>query len=219
MVTEPLGGLLIQLGADLTVDALLVVVVPLELRIIKHGRIDHPIVEPAEGEALKSVELLSAAFAHLDAAQEVLYPDAILALGVVARLIRGDAMEPDRRGIIVGAEILRSLVAAEEVSHAVAGAVTIVLMLLPEVAVRQHVELIASRPLGEDRKLQVDVPLEYQRVVVTQLLRRLTIERDGAGDVGRPVVVLSTGVEEKGSLGLDLGTGVRHRMVVDEPRS
>ena len=176
MVTEPLGGLLVQLGADLTVDTLLVVVVPLELRIIKHGRIDHPIVEPAEGETLEAVELLSSAFAHLDAAQEVLYPDAVLALGVVARLIRGDAVEADRRGIVVGADILRSLVAAEEVSHAVAGAVAIVLMLLPEVAVRQYVELIASRPLGEDCELQVDVPLEHQRVVVSQLLRRLTIE-------------------------------------------
>lgn len=176
MVAEPLGGLLVQLGTDLAIDALLVVVVPLELRIIEHGGVDHPIVEPAEGETLEAVELLSAAFAYLDAAQEVLYPNAVLALGVVARLVGGDAMESDRRGIIVGAEILRSLVAAEEVSDAVAGAVTIVLMLLPEVAVRQHVELIASGTLGEDGELQVDVSLENQRIVVAELLGRLTIE-------------------------------------------
>ena len=80
---------------------------------------------------------------------------------------------------------------------------------------RQHVELIAAGALGEDRKLQVNVPLEHQRIVVAQLLRRRTIERDGAGDVGRPVVVLRTGVEEKGPLWLDLGAGVRHRVVVD----
>ena len=153
MIAEPLGGLLIQLGADLTVDALLVVVVPLELCVIEHRGVDHPIVEPAEGQALKAVKLLSAPFANLDAAEEVLDADAVLALGVVARLIRGDAVEPDGGGIIVGTEVLRALVAAEEVPHAVAGAVAIVLMLLPEVAVRQHVELIAAGPLGEDRQL------------------------------------------------------------------
>ena len=87
MVAEPLGGLLVQLGADLAVDTLLVVVVPLELSIVEHGRVDHPIVEPAEGEALEAVKLLSAALAHLDAAEEVLDADAVLALGVVARLI------------------------------------------------------------------------------------------------------------------------------------
>ena len=64
----------------------------------------------------------------------------------------------------------------------------------------QRVEVDAARPLGKARSGDGDHALQDQRELDPRLVRHLS-DRDGAGDVGRAVLILCSAVEQQQSMG------------------
>ena len=110
---------------------------------------------------------------------------------------------------------MRPLVHVEEVAHAVACAVQVVEVVVPQEVTGQSIELRAPGALREVASGQCDVPLHYQREVAF-LPRRKVAQRDGAGDVGRAVEVLGTRVDEQESAAGNGGVALGGSRVVDD---
>ena len=84
----------------------------------------------------------------------------------------------------------------EIAADAVAGAVRVIEPRRPQELPRKRIELVAARPVGEDGARQRDVALENAREAVAHF-RAWASDGEGSRHVGRPVAVLTPGVDEE----------------------
>ena len=144
------------------------------------------------------------------------------ALDVDTRLVGGDIALVERHMYhaslrLTIAECIRTLVDIQAEADAVAGAVVIVEALTPEHLPCREVQGDAGGALQEDHIAEAKHGLQYEGEVLPLDLRDRS-HRDGTGDVGGTLEVLSAGIEEVESLRLDHAVALRRRSIVWQRR-
>ena len=126
---------------------------------------------------------------------EVLDANAIRAGLVIAGLVRADhaGFERDHAG---PRDRLRPLVHRQIAADAMACSVIVIESMLPERTPRERIEVDPARALRKSRSRDCNMPLEHERCALLHL-RRGRSDGDRARDVGRPVVVLRTRIEQE----------------------
>lgn len=154
---------------------------------------------------------------HFPRHDDILDPDAKVAVLIVARLVRQYVAGRERHLAVLRARAdpNGTLVDVEVRSDAVTGAVSVVEALLPEELARQGVQGEAGGAFGEDGGVESDDAFENQGVRLAFHFRRRA-EVQGARRVGRTVEVLGAGIAEVDGLGVDDGAVARFGFVVDD---
>ena len=168
-----------------------------------------------EGETEESSKLVLEGL--LDEGQ-VLEADAVGALDVDTRLVGGDVALVKRQVLhaalcLTIAERIRTLMNVQAEADAMAGAVVVVQALTPEHLARCKVQGDAGRALQEDHVAEAKHGLQHEGEVLPLDLRDRA-HRDGTGDVGGTLEVLSAGIEEVEPLRLDYAEALRCRCIV-----
>ena len=229
--------LLVEVRGETVAHHLLVGVEPVDLFRLHHLFHDRGGENRAEGELLKLIirsegesfsgvarSLIAwhgvavvafAPQARVDHEHSVLVPHSVAAGDIDARLA-GDGHarnEPCRH--IVHAELMRTLMHVEVRAHAMTGAVEVVDSVFPHRGAGQRVELAAVGATREDSAGEVDKAAQHERVVAPLLVGERT-QRDGAGDVGGAVEILTTRVNQQQTHRLHRYVGVGRRLVMHD---
>lgn len=112
-------------------------------------------------------------------------------------------------------DALRSLVDAEQIADAVAGAVVVVQSLVPERAAGENVKVLPRHARAEARGGEGEVSAQDERAGAL-LLPGDRAKCDGARHVGRAGAVMTAGVGEEQAVRFEGHTGLPRRLVVDD---
>ena len=100
-------------------------------------------------------------------------------------------------------------------ADAMAGAVLEIDTGLPKELPRQRVELCAGGAVGKHRAGNRDMAAQHPGEAVAHFFRRLA-DRDGAGDVGRAVLILRAGIDQQQIARRDPAVGLAGDAVVHD---
>ena len=93
---------------------------------------------------------------------------------------------------------------ARQIANTMASSMSIVQPLRPQGFPRQHVQMKTTASVGEDRRTEVEHPLQNQGKMLLLLLGQRT-KRHRSGNVCRPLQIVSAGVQQQQPAGLELG--------------
>ena len=219
-------------GSESVIDTLVVGVDPRFLVLGEKGHIQQPRVVEAKSERLKLVVLLAGGAVGkrgidrrrqvlrtgFDGQNEVFGADTVFARAVDTGFVGEDIALLNGIGVVVGADIGRSFVAAHKVSDSVSRAVSVSDAFLPHILMGEDVKLVAARTFGETDTGKGDMSFHDERIVAAQPIGYLCFiaNPNGAGDVGGAVEVLTAGVKEQHTVAFYAGALVRLGVVVDD---
>ena len=197
-----------------------VLVEPAALRRGKRIHVDRIEIDWRAGEVLEVHELAELVLDTLPAEQFALDADAVSILDVEPRLVGRDhalfenaALAALRR--LTPAEAVRAFVDVQDVADAVAGAVLIVQIGLPQRLAGENVEIQSRAAVEEAGVREMQVRAEDAREVGALGVRH-GAKGDGAGYVGRAFEIMSAGVHEQQAVRLERNVRLRRGGIVDD---
>ena len=182
----------------------------------EHRHIHQRGVVGEKGKVFEFVEFapfLAAARRHAE--QKVFGADAIFSRLIDARFIAGDHAQGEGCFVDLHPNALRSLVASQEVAHAMSGAVEIGDALAPHRSPRQHIELHTGGSFREHRPCQRQVPLQHEREIVFFGIGGIT-QADGARGIGGAFQILPSRVDEQQTLRRQSVSRLGRSLIVDD---
>ncbi len=191
----------------------MVVIDPLDFLFRHDLKLEQVAVEGEESHRVEVQELAELGGLILLGYDQVLAADSVAAFKIKSRLVARDHTRFQRGGVDVETDVLRTLMAVDEVAHAMAGAMVVCLALFPEELACEHVELVSGCTGGEDGVRKGDVSLHDKSEVMTLFGSRCA-ESHCTGYVGGTIYILAAGIDEEKAVALDCDVGLGCSLVV-----
>ena len=216
---QPRAGLRVEMRRERFVNTRVVGVELRELAVAQERRVDGIAVEGCERQRLERKEASVGVGLRLAHEQKIFQPHAEFPRKIQPRLVRKDHARLQRGVPRVGGDApmdaLRSLVDAEQIADAVAGAVVVVQSLVPEWAAGENVKVLPRHARAEARGGESEVSAQDERAGALLLLGDRA-KCDGTRYVGRAGAVVTAGVGEEQAVRFERHVGLLRRLVMDD---